>query len=112
MNTVKQPKLYELVRNQPVARFYYQGTHSHPIRRTVLVVEETDTHITGYEMRCGNEVRDVGEARKTVRTYRKDKIAKWGDYSRLRQSSVGFMHKPEESTLCRESIMTMFTKGA
>ena len=107
----KKNKTYDLVPRNTVARFYYQGSHSHPIRRTVLVIEETDTHITGYEVREGGNVRNIHEARKTVRSYRKDRIAKWGDYSRLRMSAKNFMNDPEESTLVRESITTMFTEG-
>lgn len=104
-------KIYNLVSHNSVARFYYRGSHSHPIRRTVLVIEETDTHITGYEIREGAIVRNINEARACIRKYKKDRIAKWGDYSRLRMSAKNFMNDPEETTLVRESIKTMFTKG-
>jgi len=107
----KKTKIYDLVPRNTVARFYYQGSHSHPIRRTVLVIEESDTHITGYEIREGTHVRTIEEARVSVRTYKKDRIAKWGDYSRLRMSAKNFMHDPEDTTLVRESITTMFTEG-
>lgn len=107
----KKKKVYDLVPRNTVARFYYQGSHSHPIRRTVLVIEEDDNHITGYEIREGGHVRTIDEARDAVRTYRKDRIAKWGDYSRLRMSAKNFMNDPEDTTLVRESITTMFTEG-
>ena len=32
---------YEVIKNMPVARFAYKGTHSHPVRRTVLLIENT-----------------------------------------------------------------------
>jgi hypothetical protein len=110
----KSRKVYDLVCKKPVARFYYQGSHSHPIRRTVLVIEETDTYLTGYEVRCGNTVRSVTQLmeEQAVRTYRKDKIAKWGDYSRLRQTSRTFLKDPDKTTLERFPILTMFTDGA
>ena len=91
----KPVKTYELVSRNPVAKFYYQGNHSHPVRRTVLIVEETKTHITGYEFRCGTEVRTRGEAMSKIRSYKKDKIAKWGDYSRLTKSSKNFMKRSD-----------------
>jgi len=105
-------KIYDLVTKKPVARFYYQGKHSHPVRRTVLVIEDREDMIIGYEIRVGNTVRDVSEARDSVKSFRKDRIAKWGDYSRLRMSSKTFMKDPNESTLERLPIMTMFTEGA
>lgn len=108
----KQRKTYDLVNKKPVARFYYQGSHGHPIRRTVLVIEETDTLIVGYEIREGNNVRSVDEAMREIKSFRKDRIAKWGDYVRLRMSSKNFMKSPESSTLERSSILTMFTEGA
>ena len=111
--TTKKPKVYDLVSNKPVARLYYQGKHhSHPVRRTLLVIEETQTHLTGYEFRCGNEVRTRSEAVSKVRTYRKDRIAKWGDYGRLTKSAKNFMKDPEESSLERFPITVMFTEGA
>ena len=105
-------KVYNLVSKKPVARFYYQGAHSHPVRRTVLVIEETDTLITGYEFRAGNTVRTREEALESIKTYRKDRIPKWGDYSRLRMSWKTFMKDPKKSTLERFGIVTMFSEGA
>lgn len=105
-------KTYDLVTKKPVARFYYQGKHSHPVRRTVLVIEDREDMIVGYEIRVGNTVRTVAEALDSVKSYRKDRIAKWGDYSRLRMSSKTFMKDPNETTLERLPIMTMFTDGA
>ena len=113
MATTKK-KVYELVSNRPVAKFFYRGTHSHPVRRTVLIIEDTPTKIVGYEFRCGNEVRSVSQAlnENAVKTYRKDRIAKWGDYVRLRQTSKTFLKDPEKSTLERMPILAMFTEGA
>jgi hypothetical protein len=107
----KKIKVYDLVSKKPVARFYYQGAHSHPVRRTVLIIEETEDRITGYEFRAGNEVRTRAEALESIKTYRKDRIPKWGDYSRLRQSYKTFMKDPEKTTLERTGIMTMFSEG-
>jgi len=110
----KKKKVYDLVSNKPVAKFYYQGSHSHPIRRTVLVIEDTPTQIVGYEFRCGNDVRSVATAlnENAVKTYRKDRIAKWGDYERLRQTSKTFLKDPDKTTLERFPILAMFTEGA
>jgi len=109
MNT---KKTYDLVAQKPVARFYYKGKHSHPVRRTVLVIEDRENMIVGYEIREGATVRTVAETLGIVKSYRKDRIAKWGDYKRLRMSSKTFMKDPNESTLERSGILTMFTDGA
>lgn len=68
--------------------------------------------IVGYEFREGSTVRTMEEALHCVKSYRKDKIAKWGDYSRLRQTSATFLKDPEKTTLERFPIITMFTEGA
>lgn len=104
-------KVYNLVSRNPVARFYYKGSHSHPIRRTVLVIEETDTMISGYEFRAGNEIRTREEALSKVRSYRKDRIAKWGDYTRLRTSSKTFMQPADNTTLERGSLAEFIKEG-
>ncbi len=64
---------YDLIRANPVARFHYQGNHSHAVRRTVLVIENTRTIITGYELREGNIVRNLKNA--PIKSYTKTKIA-------------------------------------
>lgn len=54
---MKTRKIYEPVTKLPVAKFYYQGNHSHPVRRTVLIVEETKDQFKGYEIREGRTTR-------------------------------------------------------
>ncbi len=105
-------KTYDLVSSKPVARFYYKGNHTHPVRRTVLIIEDREDMIVGYEVREGSTVRTVPECLETIKSYRKDRIAKWGDYSRLRMSSKTFLKDPDASTLEREPILSMFTEGA
>lgn len=65
---------YDLVDNVPVARFWYKGNHTHPVRRTVLVTKSTKTYIKGYELRDGNVVRPASKA--PIKTYSRNKIAK------------------------------------
>lgn len=75
-------KSYDIVTDRPAAKFYYQGrSHTHPVRRTVLIIEDLPEIFVGYEIREGNVVRTAAKA--PVKSYRKDKIAKEGDYSRL-----------------------------
>ena len=106
------PKVYEPISHKPVAKFYYQGHHSHPVRRTVLIIEDKEDMIVGYEFREGDTIRTVNEALRSVKSFRKDRIAKWGDYSRLRMSSKTFLKDPTESTLERFPIVSMFSDGA
>ncbi len=109
--TKKSEKVYDLVCKKPVARFYYQGEHSHPVRRTILVIEDRKDVLTGYEFREGSTVRTAEQALKTIKSYRKDKIARWGDYSRLRMSSTNFLKNPQASTLERLPLVEMFAEG-
>lgn len=105
-------KVYQPIVRKPVAKFYYKGSHTHPVRRTVVIIEDRPDVIVGYEFRVGSTVRSRQEAMKTVRSYKKSRIAKWGDYSRLRMSSKTFLKDPEESTLERCSLLKMLREGA
>lgn len=67
-------KKYKLVNSRPVARFYYKGSHSHPVQRTVLIIESTDTYIRGYEVREGKLTREVADA--PIKSYKRSKIAR------------------------------------
>ena len=49
---------YNLIKTQPVAKFFYKGqSHTHPVRRTVAMIENTPNYIRGFELREGAEVR-------------------------------------------------------
>ncbi len=95
-------RLNEVVRNQPVADFYYKGpSHSHPVRRRVVIVNLTRTHVSGYELREGHLTREIDEA--PFKTYRRDRIATRGQcrleskvrrVSKTRLSETTFNRKP------------------
>lgn len=50
------PKSVSLVRNLPIWKFYYKGSHSKPVRTTIAVVSNTSKVVTGYVLRRGNDV--------------------------------------------------------
>ncbi len=75
----------KLVNERPVAKFFYKGNHTHPVRRTVLVTKESRDCITGYELREGKTVRTGSKA--PLKSYNKKDIATYGDYSRLTQNA-------------------------
>lgn len=104
-------KKYALTRNQPVARFFYQGQrHTHPVRRTVLVIESTPTLITGYEMREGATTRSFGQA--PVKSYRKDRIANINEIdSRRTLRKETPRSKQKDTTLTRSDLMSFVTDG-
>ncbi len=110
----KTKKLPAPVAKNPVARFYYQGTHSHPVRRTVLVLEDRPDCLIGYEIREGGVVRPLPVAgmKRCVKRYNKAEIARWGDYSRLTKSNKASDNNPNRSTLQRASLTSLFTEGA
>ena len=64
---------YPIVQNMPVARFYYKGHHSHPVRRTVIVTEMTPKFIRGYEIREGSITRTLNIA--PIKSFSRDRIA-------------------------------------
>jgi hypothetical protein len=96
----------KLIESNPVARFYYKGNHTHPVRRTVLLVEATEDHIRGYELREGNAVRNGSEA--PFKTYLRSNIAKC---SSLRSDNP-LKKKGNKSTLVRKNLMDVIIAGA
>ena len=99
---------YDVVRNAPVARFYYKGSHSHPVRRTVLVIETTPTLIRGYELRTGSIVRPFNKA--PVRSYTRSKIATIGQCGcRLRKRTPKKYH--EKTTFSRNGLLDLVKEG-
>ena len=105
---------YQVAKEAPVLRFFYQGSNSHPIRRTVVKVEEDTNTLTGYEMRRGNEIcNTLPEA--PIRTYRKDRIAKIRQLDArrpLRRSAIRRKKSQSASTLTRHSLEDLLIKGA
>ena len=100
--------MYDLVRNLPVAKFYYQGSHSHPVRRTVLVVENGRNTLKGYELREGAETRSFAMA--PIKAFSKNRIAKIGQCGRrLRTRTPAKMHK--KSTFERLSLLDLVKTG-
>lgn len=96
---------YTVLRTLPVAKFFYKGTHTHPVRRTVLVIETNGKMITGYELREGNEVRQLNKA--PVKSYKRNKIA---ITSQLRTDNPLRKKKPS-STLRREGLIDLLENG-
>jgi hypothetical protein len=66
----------ELNTKKAVARFFFKGGHTHPVRRTILIITENKDVISGYEFREGSKVRNTKEALRNIKTYDKSKIAR------------------------------------
>jgi hypothetical protein len=80
---------YCLVRNLPVWKFFYKGTHSKPIRTTIAVVENKGDVVKGYVLRRGNSVCiRLQDAR--IQSFKKSKIAleKGGNRSTLSKHAL------------------------
>jgi hypothetical protein len=105
-------KKYDLVLEKPVVKLYYRGTHEHPVRRTGLVIEDRDNHLTVVELREGRKTRTYEKAsQNAIKTYRKDRIAKYGDYCGLRRSDLNRTKNPKLSTLRRLSLIDLIREG-
>ena len=108
MKSSKEKKMkYKLVRNFPVAKFFYKGTHTHPVRRTILVVEQTREYLRGYELREGRIVRSAGKA--PIKTYSRDRIARGNS---LRVDSPIRKSHPNKTTLVRKPLLDLIETGA
>ena len=99
---------YEPVRNNPIARFYYSGHHTHPVRRTVLLIEAKRRYIRGYELREGAVVRPLAQA--PIKTYRRDRIAPSSPYQRRNKKSARTLRGP--LTLRRTPVLDLVIRGA
>lgn len=98
---------YKVVKTLPVARFWYKGSHTHPVRRTVLVTESNKNFICGYELRDGNDVRTAAKA--PVKSFRRDKIARGES---LRIGNATRKNAPKKSTLVRRPLIDVIEIGA
>lgn len=97
---------YKLSKNVPVAKFWYKGNHSHPVKRTVLVIESDRYVLTGYEIREGSEIRKLGKA--PIKSYRRDRIARGKN---LRSDNRQREKMPTKSTLVRKQILDLLENG-
>jgi hypothetical protein len=95
-----------LVENHPVARFYYRGAHSHPVRRTVLVTRSTETDIVGYELREGNAVRTLKTA--PLKSYCRARIASQASLGANKHREPG----PHRTSLIRCPLINLIREGA
>ncbi len=95
---------YPIVRNKPIAKFFYKGqSHSHPVRRTVVLIENQENFIRGIELREGASTRDLTDA--PIKTYSKDSIATIGELDRRRVLRTNSTKKQlGDTTLSRYAI--------
>jgi len=103
-------KKYKLVNKYPVAKFYYKGNHSHPVRRTVLVTTSNDKFIIGYEIRVGSEVYLPAKAK--IKSYSRAKIAKIKQLrASMKRDRVISQKGPNSSTLERIKLSDFLFTG-
>lgn len=97
---------YDVVKDYPVARFWYKGNHSHPVRRTILVTKQDKETITGYELREGRKIRPAKYA--PVKTFKREKIAKTNN---LRPDNPLRKNNQIKSTLVRKPLIDLIESG-
>jgi len=102
-------KEYRILEKLPVAYFYYQGkSHTHPVRRIVLLIDSRPGFIRGYELKEGNTRRRFRDA--PVKSYTRSKIAKIKDVD-LRRSIRRNALNLEDTTLRRKTLLYLIKKG-
>lgn len=99
----------KVLRKKPIAKFFYQGNHSHPIRRTVILDKNTTDYIAGYEIRSGNDVFTLQEA--PYKQYSKAKIARAGDYCRIRRTKKYQNVSADTTTLERLELLEVINNS-
>ena len=88
---------YCLIRNLPVWKFFYKGTHSKPIRTTLAVTEVKGDVVKGYVLRRGNTVYSrLQDA--PIRSFKKSEIATSKDSN--------------SSTLSKHTLSDLIVEGA
>ncbi len=97
---------HEPIKNEPVARFYYKGTHSHPVRRTVLITESRPSYIRGYELREGSQTRSLKKA--PVKTFSRNRIATFKQLGAANHRIPG----DNSTTLRRTRLLDLVRTGA
>lgn len=103
-------KNYKLVNTHPVAKFYYKGSHSHPVQRTVLITESSEDLIVGYEVRVGHIIRQPNAA--PVKSYLRRKIAKAASVrAEARGKAIVLSKGPKKSTLKRTRLYDYLFSG-
>lgn len=106
---MSKTKKYNLTKNFPVAWFFYKGSHSHPVRRTVLVTEATKEYILGFEIREGSTVRSPDEA--PIKRYNRTEVARARQLDKRRLFRRQAIDK-NSTTLLRTSLGVLAEHGA
>lgn len=97
----------KLVRNLPVWKFFYKGSHSKPIRTTIAVVQNNSNVVTGYVLRRGNEVCARLQDAK-IQSFKKSEIACLGQVCSTSKKSKN----ANKTTLTKHSIVDLIATGA
>jgi len=97
----------KLIRNLPVWKFFYKGSHSKPIRTTLAVVSNTPNVVTGYVLRRGNEVCNRLQDAK-IQSFKKSDIACLGQVCLTSKKSKN----ANKTTLTKHSIVDLIATGA
>lgn len=106
---MKATKKYNIIGRLSLAKFWYQGqSHTHPVRREVILTGNSRTHLVGYEVRVGRDTTPVDVA--PIKSYRKDKIARYGQFCRIRESKKNQDKDMTASTLVRRPLIEYFNQ--
>jgi chemotaxis signal transduction protein len=97
------------IKTLPVARFFYKGNHTHPVRRTVVLVESTKTYLLGFEVREGSEVRKLRKS--PIKRYNRAKIAKVRNIDKRRKLKR-IVKNTDTTTLVRKPLINLLVEGA
>ena len=88
---------YCLIRNLPVWKFFYKGTHSKPVRTTLAVTEVQGDVVKGYVLRRGNTVYPKLEG---------------APFKSFKKSEIAIAKENGASTLSKHTLEELVVQGA
>ena len=103
------PKIAERL---PVAKFWYKGSHTHPVLKVGLVIADRTNRdiITMYLLRDGKKTFPIGQT--PIRSFRRDKIAKHYSLRKEVRQRMGVTSATEtRSTLVRAELAELVHSG-
>ncbi len=87
--------MIRLIRNLPVWKFSYKGTHSKPVRTTLAVTEINGNVVKGYVLRRGN----------TVYSRLQD-----APFKSFKKSEIALIKGSDDTTLSKHTLVDFITK--
>ena len=105
-------RIPQIADKMPVAKFWYKGSHTHPVLKVGLVIADrtNDDIITMYMFKDGQKTFPIGK--NPIRSFRRDKISKhYSLRQEVRQRLGVTPATAHKSTLIRKELCEVVHAG-